>query len=429
MGPRSSPAGPGPGRGESASEIRPEAVAALEEALQRHDYSRVEGHLAPDFEYAGRGGRLAREILRQVVSGFPDGLERIEILRSTAGGEERRMDVRLHGVGDGAAKTLRLDARGRLLEAEVARIQLAAHGGGAPAASRAGSVELAAAEVRVPFELRDAFPVPVVAVDLGDGRPRLFAVDTAAACSALVRGRVARELGLAAEGSARVGDSGGAVRSAAMVTLPSLRVAGLLARDVPAVAHTPSADHAASIPDDLDGILGRYLFEDLLLTLDYPGRELRLASGKRLEPGPGVIPWEAASGVMQLRLDVAGVEVPVLLDTGHRGPLTLPASWAERLPLDGAFVEVGAVATVSTRYENRGARLDGRLRIGSASFEAPPVVFSAGDAPSLLGGGLLRHLVVSVDQRSGLLRFEAPGGEPVRDVPMPRWTALRESTH
>ena len=43
---------------------------------------------------------------------------------------------------------------------------------------------------------------------------------------------------------------------------------------------------------------------------------------------------------MQLNVDVGGRSVPVFLDTGHRGTVTLPLSWADRLPLAGPLVDV-----------------------------------------------------------------------------------------
>jgi predicted aspartyl protease len=260
--------------------------------------------------------------------------------------------------------------------------------------------------VEVPFELRDTFPVPLVEVQIGDRGPYRFAVDTAAACTVLLRRSLADELGLERVGTAGVADaSGRPSRPAETVRLPELRFGGVVARDLVAISHAPSAAHAASIPDDTDGILGRVLFESLLLTLDYPRRRLVL-SEDRLEAGPASTPFELVQDVMQLNVDVAGRSVPVFLDSGHRGTLTLPRSWADLLPLGGPLVDAGQTATVNATYTRQTAPLTGALVVAGARVESPLLYFADEHTPRLLGGGLLREFAITIDQRSRLVRFE-----------------------
>ena len=264
--------------------------------------------------------------------------------------------------------------------------------------------------VEVPFQLRDTFPVPLVEVHIGDRGPYLFAVNTAAACTVLLRRRLVDELGLEQVGTARVADaSGRPSRPAETVRLPELRFGGVVARDLVAISHTPSAAHAASIPDDTDGILGRVLFESLLLTLDYPRRRLVL-SEDRLEAGPAITPFELVQDVMQLNVDVAGRSIPVLLDSGHRGTVTLPRSWADLLPLGGPLVDAGQTATVNATYTRQTAPLTGAIVVAGARVESPLIYFADEHTPKLLGGGLLREFAITIDQRSRLVRFERGEG-------------------
>jgi hypothetical protein len=401
-----------------------QSIGALERALRDHDYAAVEGLLAPGFRYAGHGGALARSIMQQVVAGYPDGLIGVEIggVREEPDGT-LTVEVALHTPAGVEEHPIRLSREGRILEAEVARIQLAGHepqsAAPGPRDTDAWSLSLDQPVVRVPFELRESFPVPLVEVFLGDHGPYLFAVDTAAACTVLLRRRLADELALEAVGTAAVGDaSGRPTRPAELVRLPDLRLGGVVARDLVAVSHSPSAAHAASIPDDTDGILGRVLFESLLLTLDYPGRRLVLREG-RLEPGPLVTPFELVQGVMQVNVDVAGRLLPVLLDSGHRGTVTLPASWAERLPLDGPLVDAGQTATVNVTYRRRRARLEGAVEIAGARIESPTLFFTDEHTPSLLGGGLLQAFTVTIDQVARLVRFERAQAGRLADTGSP----------
>jgi hypothetical protein len=234
-------------------------------------------------------------------------------------------------------------------------------------------------------------------------------VDTAAACTVLLRRSLAEQLDLERVGEVAVADaSGRPSRAAETVRLPELRAGGLVARELLAVSHVPSAAHAASIPDDVDGILGRALFESLLLTLDYPGRRLVLTDA-HLQPGPSVVSFELVQDVMQLNVGIAGQSVPVVLDSGHRGTVTLPRSWADLLPLAGPLADAGRVATVNVTYTRQIAPLAGSIVIADERVESPPLFFADEHTPKLLGGGLLREFLVTIDQRSRLVRFERAG--------------------
>jgi hypothetical protein len=410
-----------PSLAEGAGPPKVEAsIGALERALQEHDFSVLEGSLAPDFGYAGHQGALARTIMEQVVQGYPAGLDRVTILgvREEPDGT-RTVRVAFDAPAGSEEHGIRLAADGRILQAEVARIRLASHGGPA-AGERAGeaswSVALADPVVEVPFELRDTFSVPLVEVRIGDRGPYLFAVDTAAACTVLLRRSLVQQLDLERVGEVAVADaSGRPSRGAETVRLPELRAGGLVARELLAVSHVPSAAHAASIPADVHGILGRVLFESLLLTLDYPGRRL-LLSDARLQPGPSVVSFELVQDVMQLRVGIAGQSIPVVLDSGHRGTVTLPRSWADRLPLASPLADAGRAATVNVTYIRQTAPLAGSILIADERVESPPLFFADEHTPKLLGGGLLREFLVTIDQRSRLLRFERSGAAPETDT-------------
>ncbi len=398
-----------------------QSIQALEKALRGHDYAAIESLLAPGFSYAGHDGPLARTIMQQIVAGYPGGLERIEILGLQTGEDGAlTVEAQFHGSESADRRLILLSATGRILRAEVVQIQLAGHPapstGTEPGNVDTWSIALDQPEVQVPFELREDFPVPLVEVHIGDRGPYLFAIDTAAACTVLVRSRLADELGLETVGTAAVGDaSGKPTRPAELVRLPELRFGGAVARDAIAVSHSPSAAHAASIPDDADGILGRVLFESLLLTLDYPGRRLVMREG-RLEAGPSVTPFELVHDVMQIDVDIDGRRAPVLLDSGHRGTVTLPASWAVRLPLAGPLVAAGQTATVNVTYSRRTARLAGSVQLAGVRIESPVLFFADEHTPSLLGAGLLREFAVTIDQRARLVRFQRVGADRVANT-------------
>jgi len=389
------------------------AVEALERALIEHDFGLLEDRLDSGFSYAGHEGEMARTIMRQVVAGFPEGLTRIEVLGSRVDAGIRLVDVRLHGLESGELRTIELSPDGAIRKAEVAEIQLAGHGslpdadqGSGAAPETSWSLTLEGETGTAPFELRDEFPVPLVQVQIGGQGPFLFAIDTAAGTTALLRLSLAETLGLSKAGKAFIGDGSGRHRqSVDLVRIPELRFGDVVARDLVAVTNTPSADHAATIPDDAMGILGRELFRDVLWTIDYPGRRLVLRKGI-LEDDAAAVPFDFVGGVMELSIDIAGRPTRLFLDSGHQRTISLPRSQASKLPLAAPLVEAGWSATVVARYTLQSAPLAGAVTLGGHVIEGPTLYFADEPTPSLIGGGVLRDFAVTIDQRSRLVRFE-----------------------
>jgi hypothetical protein len=114
---------------------------------------------------------------------------------------------------------------------------------------------------------------------------------------------------------------------------------------------------------NVDGIIGYLAFRDVLLTLDYPAEEIRVSHGRLPRPdGREVFPYH-----------------------GFRRP-----------HLDA---EVGG-------------RLADAIQFGPLTFEAP-IVTLIGDE-SLVGWHVLRHFVLTFDQKQKRIRMQAHGTDPIR---------------
>lgn len=269
-------------------------------------------------------------------------------------------------------------------------------------------LELPADGVDTPLEL--ARDQPSVEVRVNGKGPFRFLLDTGAAGAGRVSAALAERLGLAVVGSVMVGDPSGQNREEReLVLVDELNIAGAVARDV-AMLLAPESTQSL----DVEGILGFGLFRDVLLTLDYPGRRLRLYPGA-LPPSDGraVLDLTVRRGVPSVRVDVDGHGVDADIDSGSMGWLTLPERIASELHLAAEPRIVGRASTGFNTFEIKQAPLAGTVHIGGHALVDPSIEFAGLFPRANLGGQLLRHFALTFDQRNGRVRFERNSDEPI----------------
>ena len=132
----------------------------------------------------------------------------------------------------------------------------------------------------------------------------------------------------------------------------------------------PSRDYNTSpkLPR-IDGILGIAAFADFLLTLDYPGKRVRLSRGALPEAdGQVVLPLTNARGILQVTIDVAGQPVVADLDSGNLAgdALHVPAAVAQQLPTAGPPRDAGVGTTVTNTIALKQVTLTAPIKIGGA---------------------------------------------------------------
>lgn len=172
-------------------------------------------------------------------------------------------------------------------------------------------------------------------------------------------------------------------------------------------------DHlSVSLGRPIDGLMSVYALQEFLLILDYPAEEMRIRDGALPRPdgetvfstrGPDRRPW--------LRVDLAGRTRPLLIDSGA-GALTIAVNNIDRFDL----VEEPRVLASSVRInrieQRRLARLDGEAEIAGLRVQYP--VMEEVPRSELLGGELLRHFVITLDQANRRVQME-----PAVDSPVP----------
>jgi hypothetical protein len=98
----------------------------------------------------------------------------------------------------------------------------------------------------------------------------------------------------------------------------------------------------------------------------------------------------------------------------------VPATLAPKLKISGEPVVIGRGRTISGEFEVRGVDLAEDVRLGAYTFQRPFVALHPEFPIGNLGGIVLRAFVVTFDQRSRLLRLEAPEKTIVLPRPRPR---------
>jgi hypothetical protein len=244
---------------------------------------------------------------------------------------------------------------------------------------------------------------PFVMVMVNGKGPFRFVVDTGTSADAFVTPELAGILGLSTIGQARLSDpSKQSVQSVPIVMIQSLEVAGFEFRDIKARVHVLGTGEGS-----YQGLLGFSLFRDCLLTLDFPSRELTLATGALLPDGEhSVLSFRMPDGIPIVNLRIGGVPIDAQIDSGGDG-LLLPDRLAARLKFAGDPAEFGSGESLSTRFQIRTARLAPNVEVGDYFFKRPFVEIGGAFPLANFGSSPLQAFAVTFDQKSKLVRFKA----------------------
>ncbi len=173
---------------------------------------------------------------------------------------------------------------------------------------------------------------------------------------------------------------------------------------------------------DEDGVLGRNVFEKLLMSLDYPAQRVKLEEGSLPEPD-GRTTFEytpSEGGAPMLEMQLQDHPLVVVLDTGASRGLIIPMSEAEKFNFVSGPVPGGmAVGPQLNEAGTQVGRLFGELSIGDYALIEPVVVII--DRPEYLAGsGLLKYFAITLDQGHSRVRLHRNDSAPIR-MPAEPW--------
>jgi len=171
----------------------------------------------------------------------------------------------------------------------------------------------------------------------------------------------------------------------------------------------------------IDGIIGFPLFRNTLLTMDYPGSRLVIAPypatfapAPRQTPRVSTIAFNNQQGTPLIPVQMGNESFVVLIDTGSDGSLSLNPTG-----LHPRFAHGPRIGTIVSSLQGDRRQLTGRLGqnvlVGAHTIEQPIVDLT--DQLSSLGGELLRHFILTFDQRRNQVTFTHETGAPVTMAP------------
>lgn len=232
---------------------------------------------------------------------------------------------------------------------------------------------------------------PVISAYINGQGPFPVILDTGAATNVLLAS-VSSQLRLTSIGRVPLSSPyghGPAVQGD-FVQLDTISISGLERHD----------ERAVAVPDNMlplrgaRGVFGPRMFLDRVVEIDVSAGSLSIGAA----PRQTVTNWRpmGRQGMLETQVVIGGVSIPAHIDTGNAGVITLPASFAARLPLREPLHESGGLRTIDTTLVTSLGRLDTDATIMGHPVRINVATFA--DVPNANVGLLgLRGFVVVLD--------------------------------
>ena len=257
--------------------------------------------------------------------------------------------------------------------------------------------------IEIPMRTEGGMPAIELMVN-GKG-PFLFAIDTGAEGGPRLDSSLMEKLSLKPSGQIRDGDpSGRNPRMAETVKLDSIEVGGLR---FTGVAATSRNYKNSPRPLAADGIIGLGLFPEYLLTLDFPGKMVRISRGELLKAdGAEILDYTTEHGVPLVELSVGSTKINAHLDSGNMiGAFVFPTSFVEKLTQTSKPIVVGRARSASGEMEIKQVQIKEMVRLGRHEFPNAMITFPALGDTGNVGAKILSEFVATFDQQHQRVRL------------------------
>ncbi len=258
--------------------------------------------------------------------------------------------------------------------------------------------------------------IPFVHVHINGHGPYLFAVDTGANVT-VVSDHVVEDLRDAGAGDAlryratARGAAGGEVRLSGVYHVRAIDVGSHRFEDFHAAIIDLSHVRGA-LGEDVAGVLGFSLFEDQLVTIDYPGSRLVIESGALPHADDvEILPMTLQDGLPVLPVNFGGRDVQLVMDTGSDQAFALPQRVADDMPFSAAPTPGPMAATIGGVSRRLVGQLGTDAEMGIWRVVRPEIMITDGRAR--VGGDVLSNFVVTFDQRNGSVRLAESMAAPI----------------
>src|SRR5438045_8057172 len=155
-------------------------------------------------------------------------------------------------------------------------------------------------------------------------------------------------------------------------------------------------------PLKVDGILALNLFADYLVTLDFPGKKLRLEKGDLpTSDGADVLDYKNDAGIAEVDLTVGDKKIKAHLDSGNAiGAFVFPTAFIEKLNFAGEPRVVGRAHSATGDMEIKQVQVKDVIKLGHHEFSDATIVFPALGDIGNVGVKTLSQFVIIFDQEN-----------------------------
>jgi hypothetical protein len=285
------------------------------------------------------------------------------------------------------------------------------------AAPKPGLTYVGSRAVTLPCRLLDN--VLIVEAKWDKFGPYHFVVDTGSSVTLvspdLAKRYVSADSPLPSMPQVRVRSAVGGTTLLDAVTLKKIQLGSARFEYVPALVYD-CADLTGQFGVKIDGILGFPLFQNAVLTLDYPHERIVLRSKIPEDGLPGeAILFNNADKTPLISIRLGDRAFAALIDSGSSAAIAInPAGLAPRFafgPVDGP-----TIGTLTGDRPTRVGRLADVLRMGS--FDIPGPVAEITDELTSLGGGVLSHFTITFDQEHDEVFFQHDASDSLSIPPL-----------
>ncbi len=233
-----------------------------------------------------------------------------------------------------------------------------------------------------------------------NGKPAAFVIDTGAEVTH-IKPQAARRLGLVIRPSQqKTSDAHLAIRRVlGVVNIESLTTSTIKLRGHQAWCMD------LPLPDGVDGLLSRKVFDDQVFTIDYPNRTLLVGTSSPNPSSPNTVPIGVhAQSAIRVPVSVGDHNEWFMVDTGFAGKMILENNSLKQTRvrlLNEEFQSSGVSSTIKTSEYS----VLTPIKIGSQTFSDVRALSFPG-AKNMIGSGLLMDYRVTIDQQRRVMSLE-----------------------
>lgn len=266
--------------------------------------------------------------------------------------------------------------------------------------------------------------LPYIQISINGKGPYLFGFDSGFGAQLEIDTELAAELGIQSNGTTTIGDGSGN----AGVTLQTgianaVQIGNETFSAVNAILRNNTRKNVPGM-EQVRGIVGIGMFEQYLLTIDYPGMQMRLEKGTLASPNEkDILSYEpVGGGIPEIKINVGEHTISAVIDTrSMSAEFKLPGSMINKLTFLTAPKVIGKGRTISSVIDVTEVKVKESIQLGQFIFTEPVITYPSLNESAIIGSKLLKRFIITIDQQNKRIRF-VKGPEAVTNSSLAAFT-------